>query len=154
MTALLSLLAAAASPTHIPVSPDIFLFAFAGAIAAAMSDTFSSEFGGLFDDPRLITTFEPVPPGTDGAVTWQGEVAGLIGAGIIAGIAGLMFESVATLGVGIVLGAGVVGMTVDSLRGATIEGRWVGNQGVNFLATVVAAIAGGGLAVATGLTPL
>jgi uncharacterized protein (TIGR00297 family) len=154
LTALLSLLAAAASPTHIPVSPDVFLFAFAGAIAAAMSDTFSSEFGGLFDNPRLITTFRRVPPGTDGAVTWQGEVAGLVGAGIIAGIAGLMFPSVAAVGVGVILAAGVVGMTVDSLLGATVEGTLVGNQGVNFLATLVAAVAGAGLAVLTGLTPL
>ena len=154
LTALLSLLAAAASPTFIPVPPQLFLFAFAGAIAAAMSDTFSSEFGGLFDDPRLITTLEPVPPGTDGAITWQGEVAGIVGAGIIAGIAGVMFESVAAVGVGVILVAGVVGMTVDSLLGATVEGRWVGNQSVNFLATLVAAVAAAGLAVATGLTPL
>jgi uncharacterized protein (TIGR00297 family) len=154
LTALLSLLAAAASPAYIPTDPQVFLFAFAGAIAAAMSDTLSSEIGGLFDNPRLITTFRPVPPGTDGAVTWQGELAGVVGAGLIAGIAGLMFQSVATVGVAVILAAGVVGMTADSLLGATVEGRGIGNQGVNFLATVVAAVAGAALAVATGLTPL
>ncbi|MFN7132546.1 MAG: DUF92 domain-containing protein [Myxococcales bacterium] len=33
-----------------------------------MSDTLSSEIGGVFDSPRLITTLERVPPGTDGGV--------------------------------------------------------------------------------------
>ena len=112
-----------------------------------MSDTLSSEIGGLYDDPRLITTFERVDPGTDGAVTWQGEVAGLVGAGIIAGIAGALFTSVDAVGTAVVLGAGVAGMTVDSVLGATIEGRIVDNQGVNLLATVAAAVVGVALAV-------
>lgn len=154
LTALLAVIAAAASPSHVPVPPQLFLFAFAGSVAAAMSDTLSSEIGGLYDEPRLITTFERVPPGTDGAVTWQGELAGLVGAALIAGIAAVFFEPVGPLGVAVVVAAGVVGMTVDSLLGATIEGRLVGNQGVNFLATLTAAVAGGLLAAATGLITL
>jgi uncharacterized protein (TIGR00297 family) len=154
LTALLAVLAAAASPSHIPLPPDVFLFAFAGSVAAAMSDTLSSEIGGLFDNPRLITTFERVAPGTDGGVTWQGELAGLVGAGLIAGIAALSFPAVGPLGVAVIVGAGVVGMTIDSLLGATIEGGYVGNQGVNFLATLTAAVVGGLLAVAVGLSTL
>jgi len=38
-------------------------------------------------------------------------------------------------------------MTVDSVLGATIEGRIVDNQGVNLLATVAAAVVGVALAV-------
>jgi len=150
-TALVAVIGAAASPTHIPVAPEIFLFAFAGSIAAAMSDTLSSEIGGLFDNPRLITTFRRVDPGTDGAITWQGELAGLAGATLIAAIALAMFDEVSVLGFAVIVGAGVVGMTADSLLGATIEGPYVGNQGVNFLATLVAAIAGGLFAVGVGL---
>ncbi|WP_136716103.1 DUF92 domain-containing protein [Halorientalis salina] len=153
-TALVAVIGAAASPSHIPVAPEVFLFAFAGSIAAAMSDTLSSEIGGLFDNPRLITTFRRVEPGTDGAVTWQGEVAGVVGATLIAAIALAMFDEVAPLGFVVIVGAGVVGMTADSLLGATIEGPRVGNQGVNFLATLVAAVAGGLLAIGVGLTPL
>jgi uncharacterized protein (TIGR00297 family) len=152
LTALLAVVGSAASPSHLPVASELFLFAFAGSVAAAMSDTLSSEIGGLFDDPRLITTFEPVDPGTDGAVTWQGELVGLVGAGIIAGIAAIAFPSVGPLGIAVIVGAGFVGMTVDSLLGATVEGRVVENQGVNFLATLVAAITGGALAVLIGLT--
>ena len=151
IVALLSVLGWAASPTHLAVDPRLFLFAFAGAVAAAMTDTFSSEFGGLYDNPRLITTFERVEPGTDGAVTWQGIVAGLVGAGIIAGIAGVTIDSVGPAGAGLVAVCGLVGMTVDSVLGATIEGSVVGNQGVNTLATLSAALTGVGVALAINL---
>lgn len=130
--------------------PDAFLFAFAGSIAAAMSDTFSSEFGGLYDDPVVITTFERVDPGTDGAVTWQGYLAGLAGAAIVAAI-GLPFFGLTPSGVALIVAAGFLGMTVDSLLGATIEGGVVDNQGVNLVATLTAAIAAGVLSVPLGL---
>ncbi len=151
IVALLSVLAWAASPTHLAVEPQLFLYAFAGAVAAAMTDTFSSEFGGLFDNPRLITTFERVEPGTDGAVTWQGVVAGLVGAAIIAGIAAATIDSVGSAGAALVLACGFVGMTVDSLLGATVEGTVVGNQGVNTLATLAAALTGVGVALSMSL---
>ncbi|MDS0259474.1 DUF92 domain-containing protein [Haloarcula sp. S1CR25-12] len=151
IVALLAVLLWAASPTHVSVDPDIFLYAFAGAVAAAMTDTFSSEFGGLYDNPRLITTFERVEPGTDGGVTWQGVVAGLVGAGIIAGIAAVTIDGVGTAGALLILCCGFVGMTVDSLLGATVEGTVVGNQGVNTLATLAAALTGVGAALAVSL---
>ncbi|HET7324362.1 MAG TPA: DUF92 domain-containing protein, partial [Halococcus sp.] len=84
--ALAAVLAYAASPL-LPVESELFRFVFAGSLAAAMSDTLSSEIGGLYDTPRLITTFEPVPPGTDGGVTWQGVFAGVVGAALVAAIA-------------------------------------------------------------------
>lgn len=153
LVALVAVLLAAASP-DLGVPARLFLFAFAGSVAAAMSDTLSSEIGGLFGNPRLITTLQVVEPGTDGAVTWQGEVAGLVGALIIAGIGLVTFESIGLVGAGVIVAAGLAGMTVDSLLGATVEGRVCGNQGVNLLATLAAAIAGGWLALAFGLTTL
>ena len=107
-----------------------------------MTDTFSSEFGGLYDNPRLITTLRPVEPGTDGGVTWQGVVAGLVGAAIIAGIGTLLLEEIGSLGAAVVLACGLVGMFVDSFLGATVEGGYVGNQAVNMLATLAAALTG------------
>ena len=154
LVALFAVLAAAASPRLTGVSPDLFLFVFAGSVAAAMSDTLSSEFGGLYDAPRLITTFERVEPGTDGGVTWQGELAGFAGAGAIAVIAFVAFGTIDLAGAVVIVTSGFVGMTVDSLLGATIEGGWVGNQGVNFLATLSAGIAGAVLALAGGLVAI
>jgi len=146
IVALVAVLAAAASPSHTGVDPLLLLYVFAGAVAAAMSDTFSSEFGGLYDNPRLITTLERVEPGTDGGVTWQGAVAGLVGSGLIAGIAGGLFAEIEATGTLLILAAGFVGMLVDSLLGATIEGETLGNQSVNLLATLAAALVSGGLA--------
>jgi len=153
LVALLAVLAAAASP-QLGVAETLFLFAFAGAVGAALADTLSSEIGGLYDNPRLITTFAVVDPGTDGAVTWQGELVGLAGAGVVALIAYAAFGSVTAVGAAVVAAAGVAGMTVDSLLGATIEGWLCGNQGVNFLATLAAALVAAGLAAALGLVAL
>ncbi|WP_339102323.1 DUF92 domain-containing protein [Haloterrigena salinisoli] len=133
---------AASSATLLPGDPEpsLFLFAFAGSVATAMSDTLSSEIGSVFETPRLITTLEPVEPGTDGGVTWQGEIAGIVGATVVAGISYGLFEEVSAVGAVIIVAAGVVGMTVDSLLGATLEGRVLGNQSVNFLATLSGAL--------------
>ncbi|RQG88917.1 DUF92 domain-containing protein [Natrarchaeobius halalkaliphilus] len=135
---------AASSAGLFPGNPDpiLFLFAFTGSVATAMSDTLSSEIGSVFETPRLITTLERVEPGTDGGVTWQGELAGLVGAAIVAGISYALFPEVDATGAAIIVAAGFVGMTVDSLLGATLEGTVLGNQGVNFLATLSGALAG------------
>ncbi len=150
--ALIAVIGAAAHTTF-GVSESVFLFAFTGAIAAAMSDTLSSEIGGLFGPPRLITTMRPVQPGTNGGVTWQGVVAGIGGAAVVAMIAVIFFDLTA-LGAGIVVLAGVVGMTVDSLLGATVEGPLLDNMAVNFLATLSAAIAAVGMSLVTGVVVL
>jgi uncharacterized protein (TIGR00297 family) len=118
-----------------------------------MADTLSSEVGGLYDGPRLVTTLRRVEPGTDGAITPQGELAGLVGAGIIAGIAALFFD-LGPLPALAIVGAGFVGMTVDSLLGATLEGETLDNQAVNFLATLAGAVAGSALGVPLALGAL
>jgi uncharacterized protein (TIGR00297 family) len=143
--ALACVLCFAASPS-LPIDGTLFQYAFAGSMAAALSDTLSSELGGLYDDPRLITTFERVPPGTDGGVTWQGEVFGVVGAVVVAGVAFGLLPSVSPVGAAAVAAGGVVGMTVDSLLGATVEGAGFGNEAVNFAATLVGAVVSGGAA--------
>ena len=126
-----------AAAAHVDVPPSLFVFAFAGATATAMADTLSSEIGGLYDGPRLVTTLRRVEPGTDGAITWQGELAGLTGALVVGGLAAVgMPIADPVIGGGIVVFAGVAGMTVDSLLGALIEGGRIGNQAVNFFATL------------------
>jgi uncharacterized protein (TIGR00297 family) len=147
--ALVAVLGFAAVPL-VPVEAAHFRYAFAGSLAAAMSDTLSSEIGGLFDTPRLITTFEPVPPGTDGGVTWQGAAAGAVGAALVALVAVPLLPTASPLAVALVALGGVLGMVVDSLLGAALEGGRVGNQTVNFLATLAGALCTVALA---GLVP-
>ncbi len=146
-----------AAAGHLAVPESVFRLAFAGAVATAMADTLSSEIGGLFDAPRLITTLRPVDPGTDGAVTWQGGVAGVAGAALIALLAALPLPVGDSVVAGDLLRSGVVvvlagafGMTVDSVLGALIEGGRIGNQTVNFLATLSGAVLAVGVGVAVG----
>ena len=152
--ALFAVIGYAAAPDLLPLPTELFLFAFAGSLATALSDTLSSEIGSVFDNPRLITTMQIVEPGTDGAITWQGEVAGVVGALLIAVLSVVAFPAVGPTGAAIVAVAGIGGMTADSVLGATIEGDRVGNQGVNLLATLVGALLGSALAVLAGLAPL
>ena len=150
VVALVSVIGFAATGGDGGALPAAFALAFAGAVATAMADTLSSEVGGLFDRPRLVTTLQPVPAGTDGAVTWQGEVAGFVGAvlvGLVVATATPVWGAVVgdavlvdlTAAVVVAL-AGVGGMTVDSLLGAAVEGGRIGNEAVNFLATLSGAI--------------
>lgn len=141
----LAAVVAFAAAGELPVDAGLFRLAFAGSLAAAMGDTLSSELGGLFDTPRLVTTGERVPPGTDGAITWQGELAGVAGS-LLVGLLTVLVLPVSplagtTAGVGVVAAGGVVGMTVDSLLGATVEGERIENETVNLLATFSGALA-------------
>ncbi len=96
--------------------------AFVGSLSAVNADTWATELGVLSPTPpRLITTGKRVSKGTSGGVTLTGYLATLAGASLI-GLAALMFfQSPARL-VPIVMMGGLVGATVDSLLGATVQG--------------------------------
>lgn len=108
---------------------------FAGALAAATADTWASEIGRHSRVlPRLITNGRPVPAGTDGGMTLLGTSGGIAGAGLVAALSyGFGHRGAPAIAV-----AGVVGMLVDSLLGATVQGkvRWMDNDAVNLAATL------------------
>jgi uncharacterized protein (TIGR00297 family) len=104
----------------------------AGALAAATADTWATEIGSFSPHaPRLITTWQPVTKGADGGVTLLGTAGGISGALFLAGSAALLFAPA-----GAVVWAGVAGMFVDSALGATVQGKFLDNDGVNFAATL------------------
>jgi uncharacterized protein (TIGR00297 family) len=147
LVAVIGFAASGGGDVPVPIDGTLFRFAFTGSLAAAMSDTLSSEIGVLFDRPRLITTLERVDPGTDGGITWQGYLVGVFGAVVVAGVAVgfFAFEAPAAAALAVVAG-GVVGMTVDSVLGAVLEGGRIGNQTVNFLGTFAGAVTSAALA--------
>jgi uncharacterized protein (TIGR00297 family) len=99
--------------------------AMAGAIAAATADTWATEIGALSRrPPRLITTGAVVAAGRSGGITALGSAGGLGGALVIAAISALAAPSLRWHGIWIAAGAGVLGMLVDSLVGATLQARW------------------------------
>jgi uncharacterized protein (TIGR00297 family) len=118
---------------------------FAGALAAANADTWATEIGSHSRTlPRLITSWARVSAGIDGGMTLLGTAGGIAGAGFIAGLAYVLGQrSVLVIAV-----AGIVGMLVDSLLGATVQGkiRWMDNDAVNLAATLTGAACAGLLA--------
>ena len=116
-----------------------FLMALA-ALAEVAADTVSSEIGtATVTRTVLVTTWKTVPAGTNGGISLSGTVAGFLGAAIIAGCAailGLIHGHAAI----VIASAGIIGMLVDSLLGATLERRgYLNNDLVNLLSTASAA---------------
>jgi uncharacterized protein (TIGR00297 family) len=121
--------------------PNPWIFtAMAAALAEAAADTVSSELGqAMGGTPRLITTGQRAEPGTNGAITITGTVAGAIAAVTVAfvfvafGVAG-RFSFI------VIAFSGIAGMIADSFLGATLEGHArIGNNAVNFISTLIAA---------------
>lgn len=107
-----------------------FVFAVLGHFGCCMGDTLASELGILSTKkPRLVTTGQEVPPGTNGGMTVWGTACSVCGGAIIGLVMALvlLWENGAC-GFGIVTQmvaygsfAGGFGSLVDSLLGATVQ---------------------------------
>jgi uncharacterized protein (TIGR00297 family) len=123
---------AAAVMAGFSASPYIFI-TFAGAIAAANADTWSTELGGLSTHPpRLITSGRRVSPGTSGGVTLLGLVAGVLGSVLIGVLAAGMIaagwiqhQETGVASIVAIIGGGIAGTLLDSVLGATVQALYV-----------------------------
>lgn len=125
----------------------LFLLAMAAALSEAAADTTSSEVGQAFGKmARLVTTWSPVTPGTDGAVSLVGTLAGAIAAGLVTLVC-ILGGLLPRRWLPICAISAVLGMFLDSFLGAWLERRHlINNDLVNFLGTLIAAVAAFGLA--------
>jgi len=134
--ALLALLAAMA-PSELRA---VCTLAYAAAVATAAADTCSSEVGKAYGGRTvLLTTWQPVPPGTEGGVSLAGTLAGAVAAALLAamGPAGRLY---AWMLVPLVAAAGVLGSLAESVLGNVAESRgWMGNDALNALNTAFGA---------------
>lgn len=121
--------------------PALFALAFAGAFATAAADTSSSEIGQLLGRRTFLpTNFKPVPRGTEGAVSLEGTLAGILASAVIAALAAAL-GLFSWTGVLAVVFAAFVGTTFESLVGAALEKRrLLDNEALNFLNTLVGAL--------------
>lgn len=110
------------------------------ALAEATADTLSSEIGqAVGGRPFLLLHWRRVAPGTDGAISAAGTLAGISGAAAIALIAGPAM-GIGTPGIRDIVLAASAGLMFDSLLGATFErAGWIGNDIVNFASTLFSA---------------
>lgn len=113
--------------------------ALMGSLASATSDTFSSELGNVWGRRYVdLRTGRRGQRGADGVVSAEGLAAGVVGAGLLAGLYWAFRGEIAlSLIVGI---AGMAGNLFDSLLGATWQRQArLDNHGVNAASTFGAA---------------
>jgi uncharacterized protein (TIGR00297 family) len=119
----------------------LVISAAAASLTEAAADTVSSEIGQVLGGkPFLLTTFRRVEPGTDGAISLAGTLAGILAAVLIGAISAACLNGNFQTGCLVTI-AGIFGLLFDSLLGATFERKgWLNNDAVNFLSTASAAI--------------
>lgn len=117
-------------------------------ICASFCDTMSSEVGMLSSGkPKLITTFKTVEKGTDGGVTLLGYIAALLVClgtityfYIIPGLIGSTFTYTTKFFI-IIFICGLLGTTIDSYIGATLETKgYSDNYQTNFMSSAFAGV--------------
>jgi uncharacterized protein (TIGR00297 family) len=125
---------------RLAAAPGIFFVAALAALAEAAADTVSSEIGQVLGGrPRLITTLRSADPGTNGAISLAGTLAGIVAAALIAA-AGAWAVGGGLPSFAIACAGAVFGLLFDSLLGATLEQRTLlNNDAVNFLSTAASA---------------
>ncbi len=127
---------------------EVFIIGGLAALAVATADTWATELRST--DPNstyLITSFEKVPPGTNGGISVKGTLWGIMGALIISILAKYVFLLSLPVFLCIFIG-GFFGCLVDSYFGATIQRNnklvsiplfnwqfYIDNNGVNAIAT-------------------
>lgn len=121
--------------------PALAALAFTTALAAGGSDTIASEIGKAFGRRTWsITSLSRVPPGTSGAMSLEGTLAGIAGAAGL-GLVAIALGLVPRAALWIVVAASTGGALLESWLGATLEGPGIlNNDMLNFINTAAAAL--------------
>ena len=121
---------------------ELFWLGYVASFCTKLSDTTATEVGKAYGKRTfLITTLQPVPRGTEGAVSLEGTVAGIVASVVIAFV-GWAVGMISLLGVFWCAIAAFVATTIESLIGATIEEKltWLTHDLVNIINTTIGAI--------------
>lgn len=153
-TGLVCAVCAAQGETFLGISKELFLLAYVASLATKLADTFASEIGKAYGRTTfLITTFERVNPGTEGAISAEGSAASVVG-GLLLATYGYFVGLIDLPSVGIATVAAFLATNVESLIGATLQEKkgfkWMTNEVVNFINTLV----GAGFAIFGGMALL
>ncbi|NCO76377.1 MAG: TIGR00297 family protein [Cyanobacteria bacterium] len=119
-----------------------FVIGYVASFATKLSDTCASEIGKAYGkNTFLITTLKPVPRGTEGAISVEGTIAGII-ASIAIALLGYGINMIDGMGIIICLISAFIATNLESLIGATLQTKfnWLTNEIVNVLNTLMGAI--------------
>ncbi|MEB3290962.1 MAG: TIGR00297 family protein [Leptolyngbya sp.] len=121
--------------------PQLLALAYVSSFSTKLADTTASEVGKAYGQRTfLITTLRPVPPGTEGAVSVEGTLAGVVGSLAIA-LVGWGVGLISAWGIPLCLVAAFIATNLESVIGATLQTRipWLTNELVNILNTAIGA---------------
>ena len=121
----------------------LFVLGYVASFCTKLSDTTASEVGKAYGKTTyLITNLKSVPRGTEGAVSLEGTLAGAFASVVLAAVAWII-GLISPIGIVWCVVAAFIATTIESLIGATLESRftWLNNDLVNFINTVLGAIA-------------
>ena len=121
---------------------ELLILGYVASFATKLSDTTASEVGKAYGKTTfLITNFQPVPRGTEGVVSLEGTLAGIVGSIAIAFV-GWAVGLINLYGIIICIIAAFIATNIESVIGATIQSRfnWLTNEVVNFFNTAIGAI--------------
>ncbi len=121
----------------------LLLLAYVASFSTKLSDTSASEVGKAYGKRTfLITTLQPVARGTEGAVSLEGTLAGIVASAAIA-VVGWGVGSIDLTGVGFCVVAAFIATNLESVIGATLQMKfdWMTNEVVNIINTLIGAIA-------------
>ncbi|AFZ20292.1 TIGR00297 family protein [Allocoleopsis franciscana] len=120
----------------------LLLLGYVASFATKLSDTCGSEVGKAYGKRTfLITTLQPVARGTEGAISLEGTIAGVVGSIAIA-LIGWGVNLISLTDVLFCVLAAFIATNVESLIGATLQSKfdWMTNEVVNFINTLIGAI--------------
>lgn len=120
----------------------LLLLGYVASFSTKLADTCASEIGKAYGKHTfLITTLQPVPRGTEGAVSLEGTLAGIVAAVAIA-LVGWAVGCISPVGVGICTLAAFVATNLESVIGATLQAEleWLTNELVNVINTLIGAV--------------
>lgn len=121
----------------------LLLLGYVASFSTKLSDTCASEIGKAYGKSTfLITTFKPVPKGTEGAVSLEGTLAGVV-ASILVSVLGWSIGLIHPWGILWSVIAAFIATNLESVIGATLQTKFTGltNEIVNFINTFIGAIA-------------
>jgi uncharacterized protein (TIGR00297 family) len=120
----------------------LLFLGYVASFSTKLADTTASEVGKAYGKHTfLITTLQPVARGTEGAVSWEGTVAGVV-ASLLMAIIGWLVGAIDLTGIIWCVLAAFIATNIESLIGATLQSRfnWLTNEVVNFINTLIGAI--------------
>ncbi|MDJ0509649.1 MAG: TIGR00297 family protein [Crocosphaera sp.] len=122
--------------------PQLLILGYVASFSTKLSDTTASEVGKAYGKSTfLITTLKPVPPGTEGAISLEGTLAGIIASGLIA-LVSLLVGLIDIMGIFYCIIAAFIATNIESLIGATLQEKlaWMTNEVVNIINTFFGAV--------------